>query len=74
MGAAGVAAGVLTTDGRIDVSAMREITAVARPMRVCFHRAFDQIRDQTGALETLVALGIEFVLTRRRRRYRSRRR
>ena len=35
----------------------------ARPMVVGFHRAFDQIHDQSAALETLIALGVAVVLT-----------
>jgi copper homeostasis protein len=57
-GAPGVVFGALTNDGVIDEAAMRDLIAAARPMVVGFHRAFDQIHDQSAALETLIALGV----------------
>jgi copper homeostasis protein len=35
----------------------------ARPLSVTFHRAFDMTRDPFAALETLVSLGIDRLLT-----------
>lgn len=62
-GAPGVVFGALTADGRIDREIMSELMAAARPMTVGCHRAFDQVSDQTAALETLIDLGIAVVLT-----------
>ena len=62
-GAAGVVFGALTVDGRIDREIMLELIAAARPMTVGFHRAFDQVADQSTALETLIDLGVAVVLT-----------
>jgi copper homeostasis protein len=62
-GAAGVVCGALTPDGRIDREIMLALMAAARPMTVGFHRAFDQIGDQSSALETLMDLGVTVVLT-----------
>ena len=62
-GAPGVVFGALTADGRIDRALMSELLAAARPMTAGFHRAFDQISDQSAALETLIELGIAVVLT-----------
>jgi copper homeostasis protein len=59
----GIVAGALTTDGEVDVAAMRCILDAARPMEVTFHRAFDFVRDQDAALETLLELEIDRVLT-----------
>ena len=42
---------------------MRELVDRARPMSVTFHRAFDRVEDKAGALEELIELGIERVLT-----------
>jgi copper homeostasis protein len=63
LGVDGVALGVLTADGDVDVERMRELMALARPMSVTFHRAFDFARDQDAALDALLALGVERVLT-----------
>ena len=62
-GASGVVFGALTKDGSIDRTLMTELVAVARPMVVGFHRAFDQLADQSSGLETLVELGVAVVLT-----------
>uniref|UniRef100_W5KCX0 Copper homeostasis protein cutC homolog n=1 Tax=Astyanax mexicanus TaxID=7994 RepID=W5KCX0_ASTMX len=37
--------------------------AVCRPLPVTFHRAFDMVHDPAVALETLVSLGFERILT-----------
>jgi copper homeostasis protein len=62
-GAAGVVLGVLTPDGAVDAAATAELVALARPMRVTFHRAVDAARDPLAALAACVALGVDFVLT-----------
>ncbi len=62
-GADGVVIGQLTADGRIDVARTRDLMARARPLAVTFHRAFDMTPDPFEALETLVQLGAERVLT-----------
>lgn len=62
-GAHGIVTGVLSADGAIDVDHSHELIAAARPLPVTFHRAFDVCRDASSALETLVALGVERVLT-----------
>ena len=59
----GIVAGALTTDGDVDVAAMRCILDAARPMEVTFHRAFDFTRDQDAALEQLLELEVDRVLT-----------
>lgn len=55
--------GLLTPDGAIDHARTAELVALARPLPITFHRAFDMVRDAHEALETLIALGIERVLT-----------
>jgi copper homeostasis protein len=62
-GADGVVIGQLTADGFIDVARTRELIALARPMSVTFHRAFDMTPDPFAALETLIGLGVDRVLT-----------
>jgi copper homeostasis protein len=63
LGVDGFAFGALTRDGDVDVAHMAELIAIATPLRVVFHRAFDQVRDQDEALELLVSLQVNGILT-----------
>ena len=62
-GANGVVIGLLTAAGEIDRDRTRELVALARPLSVTFHRAFDVAADPFRALETLIELGVDRVLT-----------
>jgi copper homeostasis protein len=62
-GADGVVIGLLTAEGEIDVSRTRALIAKARPLSVTFHRAFDMTRDSFAALDTLIGLGVDRILT-----------
>lgn len=63
LGCAGVVFGALTPGGDIDVPRCRAWTDAARGMSVTFHRAFDLARDPERALEDVIALGCERLLT-----------
>jgi copper homeostasis protein len=62
-GANGVVIGLLTAAAEIDVDRTRDLVALARPLSVTFHRAFDVAAEPFGALETLIELGVDRVLT-----------
>jgi copper homeostasis protein len=62
-GADGVVIGLLTADAKVDVERTRRLIERARPLAVTFHRAFDMTADPFAALETLIELGIDRVLT-----------
>lgn len=63
-GASGVTIGALTADGRIDTNAMAQLISAAKPgLEVTFHRAMDVCRNPSGALEELIGLGCDRVLT-----------
>jgi copper homeostasis protein len=62
-GADGVVIGLLTAAGEIDGPRTRELVALARPLSVTFHRAFDVAAEPFRALETLIELGVDRVLT-----------
>jgi copper homeostasis protein len=63
LGAQGVVFGGLDTAGGIDETLCRRLLGVARPLTATFHRAFDEVPDPAAALERLVGLGFERVLT-----------
>lgn len=63
LGAAGIVAGALTPEGRVDVPATAEMIAAAGGLPFTFHRAFDEVADQAEALEALIGLGVGRVLT-----------
>jgi len=63
VGADGVVIGCLKGDRSIDMKRTRHLIQLARPMSVTFHRAFDDVRDPAKALDDLLDLGVERVLT-----------
>ncbi|MGH8145020.1 MAG: copper homeostasis protein CutC [Rhodanobacteraceae bacterium] len=63
LGCAGVVIGVLDADGEVDLPRCRDLMDAAQGMSVTFHRAFDFARDPFAALEAIVALGCERLLT-----------
>jgi copper homeostasis protein len=63
LGCAGVVLGVLDTAGRVDLAACRELIELAGNMAITFHRAFDACSDQAQALEDIIALGCQRLLT-----------
>lgn len=65
-GAAGVVIGALTPEGDIDMTVMKRLISVAKDdagLSVTFHRAFDVCRNPFEALEDIIALGCDRILT-----------
>jgi len=62
-GADGIVIGLLTEDGAVDTERARALVEAARPMSVTFHRAFDVTREPFQALDTLITLGVDRILT-----------
>ena len=62
-GADGVVIGALTADGEIDLSACKRWMQAAEGMSVTFHRAFDRCRNPFRALEQIIELGCDRLLT-----------
>lgn len=63
LGADGAVFGLLNPDGTVDRDRTAELIRLARPLPVTFHRAFDVTCDPFAALETLIELGVERILT-----------
>lgn len=63
IGVDGVVIGFLTENGEIDKSRTKELVELARPLSVTFHRAFDVCRNPFEALEDLIELGVDRILT-----------
>ena len=62
-GADGVVIGFLNKDGGINVERTSKIVEAVYPLGVTFHRAFDRCRDPFEALEQLIEIGCERILT-----------
>jgi copper homeostasis protein len=63
LGVHGVVFGLLTPDGRIDKARTATLIEASRPLSVTVHRAFDMTVDPIEALENLIELGVDRVLT-----------
>ena len=63
MGCDGVVIGMLNPDGRVNREEAARLIESAYPMGVTFHRAFDWAIDPMEALETIISLGCERILT-----------
>jgi copper homeostasis protein len=63
LGVPGVVTGCLTAGGEVDEQRTAELLRLARPMSFTFHRAFDMVRDPVQALEVLINLGVDRLLT-----------
>lgn len=59
----GVVIGLLARDGSIDVKRTMKLIELAYPMEVTIHRAFDRCKDPFEALEQLVQIGCQRILT-----------
>lgn len=63
LGVNGVVFGPLRSDHTVDTRWLGELVALARPMQVTFHRAFDRTPDAFEALELLLTYGVDYILT-----------
>lgn len=62
-GCDGVVIGMLLADGRVDQVRCGRLVEAAYPMGVTFHRAFDRAADPFEAIETIIRIGCERILT-----------
>jgi copper homeostasis protein len=62
-GCDGVVIGMLLADGSIDKPRCARLVESAYPMGVTFHRAFDRAANPFEAMETIIGIGCERILT-----------
>ena len=63
LGCEGLVIGLLNMDGTIDMTRTSELIELAYPLEVTFHRAFDRCKDPFAALEELIEIGCQRILT-----------
>lgn len=63
LGCDGVVIGMLNQDGSIDTERTARLVHAAYPLGVTFHRAFDRCKDPFEAMEQLINIGCERILT-----------
>ena len=63
LGCDGVVLGLLNMDGTIDIARTSGLVELAYPMETTFHRAFDRCLDPLEAMEELIEMGCERILT-----------
>lgn len=59
----GIVIGLLNSDGFIDIKRTSRLVDLAYPLGVTFHRAFDRCKDPFEAMEQLIQIGCERILT-----------
>jgi copper homeostasis protein len=62
-GCDGVVIGILLADGSVDQSRCARLVETAYPLGVTFHRAFDRAADPFEAMEAVIRIGCERILT-----------
>jgi copper homeostasis protein len=63
LGCEGIVIGLLNMDGTIDMTRTSELIELVYPLEVTFHRAFDRCKDPFAALEELIEIGCQRILT-----------
>ena len=63
LGCNGVVIGMLHADGKVDTERCRALVDIASPLGVTFHRAFDRTYDPIKALEDIISIGCERILS-----------
>ncbi len=63
VGCDGIVIGLLNMDGTIDIVRTAALIEAAYPLGITFHRAFDRCKEPFEALEQLIEIGCERILT-----------
>jgi copper homeostasis protein len=63
LGCDGLVIGMLHADGSVDKERCKQLVDIAYPLGVTFHRAFDRANDPFIAMEDIIDIGCERILT-----------
>ena len=63
LGCDGVVIGMLNGNGTVDKERNKQLVELAYPLGVTFHRAFDRTNDAFKAMDDIIAIGCERILT-----------
>ncbi len=63
LGMDGVVTGILLKDGNVDTERCKRLVELGYPMGITFHRAIDRTKNIFEALEQIIEIGFERVLT-----------
>lgn len=63
LGCDGVVTGMLMANGKVDKERCNILVELAYPLGVTFHRAFDRVVDASQALEDIIEIGCERILS-----------
>lgn len=63
MGCHGIVSGILHSDQTIDYHRTQALVQLSYPLPFVFHRAFDHLPNQEEALEKLIEIGVQRILT-----------
>ena len=63
LGCSGIVSGILSNDNTIDIERTKELVELSKPLQFTFHRAFDCVKNPFEALDQLIGLGVDRVLT-----------
>lgn len=59
----GIVSGVLHADQTIDMERTKELIALSKPLSFTFHRAFDGVKNPKKAIQQLIDLDVDRILT-----------
>ncbi|AXT20562.1 copper homeostasis protein CutC [Flavobacteriaceae bacterium AU392] len=63
LGCAGIVSGILNVDNTIDIKRTQELIELSKPLSFTFHRAFDRVSNPFKALQQLINLGADRILS-----------
>ena len=63
LGCNGIVAGILTSDNSLDIRRTQILADLAKPLSFTFHRAFDWVNNPLHAIDKLIEIGVNRVLT-----------